>query len=57
MVNGFMQFNFEKTPLGCLMINANTGKAKIIFTFPSDRIDQNSGVDISSDGKTIVARD
>ena len=46
--------NSEKTPPELLMINVNTGKAKIIFTFPSDRIDPSSGVDISSDGKTIV---
>jgi serine/threonine protein kinase len=46
--------NSEKTPPELLMINVNTGKAKIIFTFPSDRIDLYSGVDISSDGKTIV---
>ena len=44
----------EKTLPELLMINANTGNAKIIYTFPSDKIDSYSGVDISSDGKTIV---
>lgn len=46
--------NSDITPLELLMINANSGKAKIVFTFPSDRIDPYSGVDVSSDGKTIV---
>ena len=44
----------EKALPELLMINANTGNAKIIYTFPSDKIDSYSGVDISSDGKTIV---
>lgn len=46
--------NSGKNTQEILIINANTGEGKIIFTFPSDKIDPYEGVDISSDGKTIV---
>ena len=52
--NWICAINSDKVPPEILMINANTGTSKNIFTLPSDKIDPYSGVDISRDGKTIV---
>jgi serine/threonine protein kinase len=46
--------NSENPPPEILMINANTGEAKSIFTLPLDNIDLHNGVDISPDGKIII---
>jgi len=43
--------DYTKTPPNILMVNANTGLNKVIYTLPPDKI---GSVDITPDGKTIV---
>ena len=47
--------NSEKLPMDILMISSSNGLTKIVYTLPSNQINRNSSVDISPDGKTIVA--
>ena len=47
--------NVEKSPMDILMISSSNGLTKVVYTLPSNQINRHSSVDISPNGKTIIA--